>query len=206
VYIPDYFKSPDLKASLQLMRDNPFAYFMSAVDDRVLFSPLPTIVEESHGRISIYAHMAAVNDHSRHLDNRHISVVFMGTHHYISPRWYIDPRSVPTWNYALVFARGISSVLDFPDTMNLLKKLSERFDPEWTALEKEKESYYLKMVSQIVAFRIECESVEGKFKLSQNHPLEDRKRVVEALSTADEEGKVMAELMKGTVLNESRKT
>ncbi|EQD52655.1 Transcriptional repressor of sporulation and protease synthase, partial [mine drainage metagenome] len=108
--------------------------------------------------------------------------------------------------YALVIARGISSILDFPDTMNLLKKLSERFDPEWTALEKEKESYYQRMVSQIVAFRVKCESVEGKFKLSQNHPLEDRKRVIEALSTADEEGKGMAELMKRTVLNESRGT
>jgi predicted FMN-binding regulatory protein PaiB len=42
--------------------------------------------------------------------------------------------------------------------------------------------------------------LEGKFKLSQNHPVEDRKRVVAALETSDHDGKLMADLMKSIVL------
>ena len=200
MFIPDYFKNDDLGAKLSLMQENPFAYFITPAEDRVMFTPLPAVVEETSGQVTIYAHMAAMNEHSNHIEGSLMTVVFMGPHHYISPRWYVDPRSVPTWNYALVIATGKTELLDRAGTLSLLKRLSDIFDPDWSALEKEKEGYYQKMISQIVAFSVKCTSLEGKFKLSQNHPVEDRKRVVAALETSDHDGKLMADLMKSIVL------
>ena len=200
MFIPDYFKNDDLGAKLSLMQENPFAYFITPAEDRVMFTPLPAVVEETSGQVTIYAHMAAMNEHSNHIEGSLMTFVFMGPHHYISPRWYVDPRSVPTWNYALVIATGKTELLDRAGTFRLLKRLSDIFDPDWSALEKEKEGYYQKMISQIVAFSVKCTSLEGKFKLSQNHPVEDRKRVVAALETSDHDGKLMADLMKSIVL------
>ena len=200
MFIPDYFKNDDLGAKLSLMQENPFAYFITPAEDRVMFTPLPAVVEETSGQVTIYAHMAAMNEHSNHIEGSLMTVVFMGPHHYISPRWYVDPRSVPTWNYALVIATGKTELLDRAGTFRLLKRLSDIFDPDWSALEKEKEGYYQKMISQIVAFSVKCTSLEGKFKLSQNHPVEDRKRVIAALESSDHDGRLMAGLMKSVVL------
>ena len=200
MFIPDYFRNTDIPGCLRLMRENPFAYFMTAVEGKVMFTPLPAIIEEASGKIIIYAHMAAMNAHSRYIEKAPMTVIFMGPHHYISPRWYADPRSVPTWNYALVMAKGDAVVLDHEATLKLLKQLSDVFDPEWSSLEKEKEEYYQKMIPQIVAFKIVCETVEGKFKLSQNHPIVDRRQVVAELEKSDHEGVLMADLMRRTVL------
>jgi transcriptional regulator len=200
MFIPDYFKNTDFQANLRLMRENPFAYFITSARGRVMFTPLPAIIEQTSEKVIIYAHMAAMNDHSRYIEGAQMTVVFMGPHHYISPRWYMDPRSVPTWNYALVIAKGEAELLDHEGTIKLLKDLSNTFDPEWSSLEKEKEEYYQKMIPQIVAFRLICDTVDGKFKLSQNHPIEDRKRVVAELETSDHEGKLLADLMYHTVL------
>jgi transcriptional regulator len=200
MFIPDYFKNTDVEAKLRLMRENPFAYFISPIEGGVMLTPLPAIIEQNSGKVAIYAHMAAMNEHSRYIEKAPMTVVFMGPHHYISPRWYVDPRSVPTWNYALVIAKGDARVLDHEGTLKLLKQLSDAFDPEWSSLERKKEEYYKKMIPQIVAFRLECETVDGKFKLSQNHPIEDRRQVVEELAASDHDGRLLADLMKREVL------
>jgi transcriptional regulator len=200
MFIPDYFKNTDVEAKLRLMRENPFAYFISPIEGGVMLTPLPAIIEQNSGKVAIYAHMAAMNEHSRYIEKAPMTVVFMGPHHYISPRWYVDPRSVPTWNYALVIAKGDARVLDHEGTLKLLKQLSDAFDPEWSSLEREKEEYYKKMIPQIVAFRLECETIDGKFKLSQNHPIEDRRQVVEELAASDHDGRLLADLMKREVL------
>ena len=44
-----------------------------------------------------------------------------------------------------------------------------------------------RMLAQIVGFRIEVEKIEGKWKLNQNHPVERRKKVVQALREQDDE-------------------
>jgi transcriptional regulator len=40
-----------------------------------------------------------------------VLVMFHGPHAYVSPSWYADPQSVPTWNYAVVHAHGRAALL-----------------------------------------------------------------------------------------------
>jgi Transcriptional regulator len=49
----------------------------------------------------------------------------------------------------------------------------------------DKEVYYQKMVDEIVAFRIEVNEVMGKWKLSQNRPLADRRQIIENLKSTN---------------------
>ena len=48
------------------------------------------------------------------------------------------------------------------------------------------EAYVAKMIRGIVAFEIPIARLEGKFKLSQNRSMEDRRRVAEALAASDD--------------------
>jgi len=44
--------------------------------------------------------------------------------------------------------------------------------------------FFRKLAKQIVAFRIEITRLEGKWKLSQNHPAERREKVARQLATS----------------------
>ena len=53
-----------------------------------------------------------------------------------------------------------------------------------------------RMLRQIVAFRIPIERMEGKWKLNQNRPAEQRERVIEVLGQrTDENSQQIAALM-----------
>ena len=108
----------------------------------------------------------------------------------------MDPRSVPTWNYVIVKVSGVSETVNHAILLSIIKKLSDLHDPEWSGLEKENEPYYQKMTSEIVGIRIKIDKIEGKFKLSQNHPREDIESVIAHLSELDENAVQMAEMMK----------
>jgi transcriptional regulator len=52
------------------------------------------------------------------------------------------------------------------------------------------------MVSQIVGFRIEIERIEGKWKMSQNHPVGRQTKVIAALRGLDHpDSMAVADLM-----------
>jgi len=42
-----------------------------------------------------------------------------------------------------------------------------------------------RMMEQIVGFRMVIETLEGKFKLNQNHPLDRQRKVVRALNASE---------------------
>jgi transcriptional regulator len=54
------------------------------------------------------------------------------------------------------------------------------------------------MLRQIVAFRIPISRIEGKWKLNQNRPAEQRERVIDVLAQKnDENSQAVASLMRG---------
>jgi transcriptional regulator len=61
----------------------------------------------------------------------------------------------------------------------------------------ESEPQIRRMLEAIVGFRIEVTRLEGKWKLSQNHPEERRRRVIRALSAQpDADSQAIAELIR----------
>ena len=81
-----------------------------------------------HG--TLLAHMAGTNSHWHDFDTaQEVLVIFQGPHAYITPSWYEDELSVPTWNYAVVHANGIPRLIEEHDELfNLLKALIETYE------------------------------------------------------------------------------
>jgi len=79
--------------------------------------------------------------------------------------------------------------------------LSERHEaheptPPWR-MEELPEPYVASMLRGIVGVEIEVSRLEGKFKLSQNRPAEDRPRIIAALEQRDDaESRDLAALMR----------
>jgi transcriptional regulator len=122
--------------------------------------------------------------------------IFAGPHAYVSPSWYEQHPSVPTWNYAVVHAHGTARIMDEAELHDLLLRLSATYEagrPEPWRMSGLPADYVDQMLKAIVGFELAVEKLEGKFKLSQNRPGEIA-RVTAALDRDGE--RELAELMR----------
>jgi transcriptional regulator len=200
VYIPASFAETDTVKLHDFMRRYSFAVLTSHGQNGLIASHLPLLLESSggpHGRL--IGHMARANPHSRHLEGE-VMVVFSGPHTYVSPSWYESEGTVPTWNYVAVHAYGIGQVVEDSDgLLDILRKSVQTFEsarPEPWVFDASA-PHVEKMLQAIVGFRVDISRLEGKWKLSQNHPEERRRRVVRALEAqSDNDSKAIAALIR----------
>jgi transcriptional regulator len=83
-------------------------------------------------------------------------------------------------------------------TLRIVRAMTNRYEQSmpqpWTV--QGDAGFLDRMVAMIVGFEIEIERIEGKWKLSQNHPLERQERVIHGLlATGHSESQAVARLM-----------
>jgi transcriptional regulator len=127
-----------------------------------------------------------------------VLTLFHGAVHYVSPSWYPSKREhgrvVPTWNYALVQARGAIRFFEDPRWLGaLVESLTDTHEhlraARWRVTDAPPD-YLDGMLRGIVGFEITLSAIEGKFKASQNRSSADRDGVrsglrAEGVSPAD---------------------
>ena len=183
IHIPGHFAEHDLARLHALVRAHSFATLVSAHHGEIQVSHLPFLLD-ADGR-TLRAHMARANPQWRTFSpEREVLVIFHGPHHYVSPAWYASRPSVPTWNYAVVHAQGRPTLIEGRERLEaLVRELvmhHEAASPEPWKMDLPAD-YQDRMLSAIVGFEIAITRLEGKFKLSQNRPSEDRPLVIEEL-------------------------
>jgi transcriptional regulator len=200
MYIPKVFNEPDQAKLHDFVERNSFALLVSQGDQRLIASHLPVLLDRAsgpHGRL--FGHMARANSQWREAAGE-VLVVFSGPHAYISPAWYEAEGVVPTWNYVAVHAYGkLELVENRAGLLEILRKSVATFEGAPPAPWKfdESDNTLSKLLPAIVGFQIAITRIEGKWKLGQNRPEEQRQRVVRALeSRTDEDSREIAALMK----------
>jgi transcriptional regulator len=199
MYIPKAFREDDLSAVHSLIREYSFATLITQHEGVPFATHLPFILDAERGpNGSLLAHMARANPQWHDFNSaQEVLVIFQGPHAYISPSWYEDELSVPTWNYAAVHAYGIPRLIeDGEELYQLLKTLIEtheaQFEKPWPF--QLPDDYLQKMMRGIVGFGIEITRLEGKFKMSQNRTEAERGNVITALQES-KDTLAVAELM-----------
>ena len=187
MYVPRHYAVTDRQQFHDFIKGNGFGIMFSGNGPEPVASHLPFILDESAGEQgTLLSHMAGANRQWRHADGRQVLTVFQGPHTYVSPTWYQDPETVPTWNYVAVHVYGILKVVqDQERIQNILARITDYYEASlpqpWQA--EFTSEYAQQMVKRIVAFEIEIDKMQGKWKLNQNHPEERRRRVVDVLKT-----------------------
>jgi transcriptional regulator len=201
VYLPKRFENTDLAQSLALMRERPLATVISTgVNGHSFVSHLPLIVERDAERLVCIGHLARANPHWKLMAGGVATAIFHGPNAYITPSWYVE-NNVPTWNYAVVHVRGpVSLIEDRAGIVRCLEKLTDHVEHGPDAWKFWIPDDLVDVLEKsIVGFEIAVESLEAKFKLSQNRPDADRDRVIQGLERRQDAGsRGVAELMKGT--------
>ncbi len=165
-------------------------------------SHIPFLVARDGERLCLQGHLARPNPQGIALQSGgEVLAIFPGPDAYISPSWYAKGPSVPTWNYAAVHAYGrVSLKEDEVWLSSFLRRLVLRHEAGNRApwrFEDLPEDYLRQMLAGIVGFEIAVDRLEGKWKLSQNRPAEDRPRIIAALEErGDAAGVAIARLMR----------
>lgn len=207
MYIPEHFKETNPERISALIEGYPFGMLVTAPDGAPFVSHLPFLFGHSAGsQGKLLGHMARANPQWQHFaEGSEVLAVFQGPHAYVSPSWYSSP-GVPTWNYAVVHLRGKPLLIEGePELEALVEQLTHVHESHMPSpwkpnLTGERRS---KLLNMIVGFEIEITHIQGKFKLSQNRPLEDQQRVVEELSQSNNQtDTAVAKLMSGVIHTE----
>lgn len=204
MYIPAAFHEQDLGKLHDFIERHSFGVLVSEVDGEPFATHLPLLLERQAGRFgTLVGHTAKANPQLLAAKDQTALVVFSGPHAYISPTWYAEENTVPTWNYVAVHATGRVQLVEEPVALLQIVadsvELYERNLPQPWPLDRSS-AFIAKLLPQIVGFRMEIVTLEGKWKLNQNQPLARRERVVRALrARGDEPSQAMADLVEQAI-------
>jgi transcriptional regulator len=199
MYLPAAFAETDTSKIHEFMDRHGFATLISQGSAGMIASHLPLLLEPEAGRNgTLFGHMARANPQWKDVRGD-VLAIFAGPHAYVSPSWYEEEGTVPTWNYVAVHAYGVFRLVEDRDgLLEILRKSVRTYEgsrPEpWPFDESAK--HVDTMLKAIVGFRIEIGRLEGKWKLSQNQPEARREKVIQGLGRqTDEDSRAIAALM-----------
>ena len=192
MYRPPAFATNDIAALHEAIRARVFATVACVVDGAIAFAYAPVVLDAdagSHGTVRF--HLAGNNPLANIADRTALQISFLGPDAYVSPDWYETKGRVPTWNYLAVEGRGAAKRLNSDGLRQLLVDLSaveeSKLLPKkpWT-IDKVPEEKMGPLMNAIMGFSVQFETLEGKFKLSQNVPREDAEGVMRGLVRRDD--------------------
>lgn len=190
MYIPAAFQVDDPEKIAQFMTEHSFAAVITQHAGSPFASHVPLLFNREQGEHgTLVGHLARPNpqwqDVANAADGIPALAIFSGPHTYISPTWYGEPNTVPTWNYIAVHATGKLKLIEDDD--RLLKLLTSTVDfyespqPQPWKIEDQDPIFIAKLLGGIVGFEIVIEKLEGKWKLNQNQSVVRRERVIATL-------------------------
>jgi len=198
MYQPAHFKETRTSMLHELIVAHPLATLVAAINGGLSANHLPLLLDPARGEHgTLIGHIARANDLWRELpENGELLAIFQGADHYISPGWYPskseDGRVVPTWNYAVVHARGrVRWKRDPQWLLGLVTLMTQRFEvsqPTPWQVSDAPADYVEKLLDAIVGFEIPISELSGKWKVSQNKSAADRAGIgagLNALSSAE---------------------
>ena len=196
MYVPRHFEETDIAVLHALIRDRPLGAWVVWANGELTANHLPFLVAPDRGAYgTLIGHVARSNEVWKSLTAGTRSIViFQGPQRYITPSWYRSKqesgRVVPTWNYAVVHAYGSPRLIHDEDW--LLAHVTElsnahehdRIKP-WKVSDAPGD-YIEALLKAIVGIEIPLDSLQGKWKLSQNRSHADLIGTADGLSQEDD--------------------
>lgn len=207
MYIPKHFEEHDLGVLHALIRAQPLGAWVTLANDGLLVNHIPFMLDATRGEYgALICHVARANAVWKEFSRTAPSVfIFQGPQTYITPSWYATKRetgkAVPTWNYAVVHARGLPRVMDdrawLLNHVAQLSDLHEAAQPAPWRVDDAPPEFIDGMLKAIVGIEIPITKIVGKWKTSQNRPAPDKRGVIAGLSAhADDDAQDMAALVR----------
>jgi transcriptional regulator len=199
VYVPPLFKEDRIDVLHDAIRASGLATLVTLTASGLIASHVPVLLDSEPAPYgTLTGHLARPNPQARGATGDAL-VIFQGPDAYITPSWYATKRAtgkvVPTWNYVAIHAAGPITFFDDPERLlDVVTRLTEKQEAgrvaPWSVSDAPAD-FTQGMLKGITGFAVTLTRLEGKWKMSQNRPAEDRAGVVAGLS-AEGRGDVAA--------------
>lgn len=189
------FRSEDRALLESLIDEIGFGMVFLTTPDgpRVAHTPLL-----STGDGAIQFHLSRGNALTKWLDGATALVTVNGPDAYISPRWYADRATVPTWDYVALEIEGRVRRMEREGLDALLYALIDKHEARlggerWSA-EETPRALWDKLLGGIVGFELEVLAWRPTLKLSQKKSPAERDAIAAGLEAAG--APALAQLMR----------
>jgi len=202
MYTPPAYAETDEALLRKRMREWSFATLVTYGANGLNATHLPFLVEDDSPHGLLTTHLSRANAQYQDLKTGAPAlVIFQGPHAFISPSWYTNRRTFPTWNYTAIHVQGVPDVIEDTAAIHaVLKRTVATYDTPlggaWVfgAMPEELIASRLKAIA---AVRIPIARIEGKMKLNQDKSVADRLGVIAALEKqGDEQSLAVAALIR----------
>jgi transcriptional regulator len=204
MYLPPQFEQPNIAVMHELMRTRSLATLVTTGSDGLNANHIPLHLSATPEPFGVLrGHVARSNPILNELNfDVDALAIFHGPDAYISSSWYATKQQagkvVPTWNYTVVHAYGRLRIIDdavwLRAQLEALTAQHEAELPDPWAMSDAPEDFTEKLLGAVVGIEMIITRLSGKWKVSQNQPLQNQHSVIQGLTAS---GKVaMAELVK----------
>lgn len=180
------FAMTDVAELRRLIDAHPWMTLVSSTEDGLVASHYAVLLDEDRDDLTVVGHMGKPDDLIHGLGGGELMVIVQGPHGYISPGWYGDGPSVPTWNFVSAHLSGVPEVLSADENLRVLDRLVARFEsgmpqPRLLWERPNDPDYVTRMERGTVGFRLTPTRVVAKRKLSQNRTHDVVERIIAEL-------------------------
>ncbi len=189
MYIPPLFKEDRIDVLHDAIRRARLATLVTLTPEGLIASHVPMLLDPEPAPYgTLLGHLARPNPQGRGAIGEALAI-FQGPDAYITPSWYATKRAtgkvVPTWNYVAIHAYGTLECFNDRERLrDIVTRLTEREEAtraEAWAVTDAPADFISGMLNGIIGFALPVTRLEGKWKMSQNRPTEDRAGVIDGL-------------------------
>ena len=192
MYLPDHFNEQRGELLRELIREHPLGALVTLTTEGLSANHVPFEFDAEPTPLgTLRCHVARANPIWRDFSPTvEALVIFQGPKAYVSPSFYpskqVTGEVVPTYNYLTVHGYGAMKIIHDREWLRgLVTRLTSRFEAgraaPWQVTDAP-EKFIDKQLGAIVGIEIALTKLIGKWKVSQNRPIDDRKGVVEGLN------------------------
>ncbi len=175
----------------EFIRDYPLATLITTSANGLNANHIPMhLIGTPKPYGTLRGHVARANPLLEDIDGENQSLaIFHGPNAHITPSWYETKREhgkvVPTWNYAVVHAYGNLRIVDKPGWLRTqLETLTDQnelqFSEPWAVVDTPIK-FTEKLLESIVGIELKITKLLGKWKVSQNQPVQNKISVIKGL-------------------------
>lgn len=206
MYLPKHFEETRVEVLHELVRAHPLGALVTRGAGGLQANHVPFEIDPAPAPFgTLRGHVARANPVWRDGAGDAL-VIFQGPQAYVSPSWYPSKQAggkvVPTWNYAVVHAYGILRAIDDAEWLRaFVTRLTDRHEAaraeRWRVTDAPAD-YVDTLLGAIVGIELAVTRLEGKWKVSQNRPAQDREGVVQGLlEDGGDAARAMAGMIRG---------
>jgi transcriptional regulator len=192
MYLPEHFNEQRAELLHELIREQPLGTLVTLAAEGLNANHVPFEFDAAPAPLgTLRCHVARANSIWRDFSPMvEALVIFQGPKTYVSPSFYpskkVTGEVVPTYNYVIVHGYGAMKIIHDREWLRgLVTRLTKRFEAgraaPWQVTDAPS-AFIDKQLGAIVGIEIALTKLIGKWKVSQNRPVDDRKGVIEGLT------------------------